>query len=351
MSTSNLLPGGVLRIAPVSGSNLQTNPTYNLSPSEDLHRTVTKLLEANSCLQEKVKELEGDKKHFQRKLDEYILSDTEEKVAVTESPTAAVNSHRTGNVAVLEKKLEHLIRENARLKSLLMAGDRDGRTEGGSNFTSGSHQECSPTLVHQLCELRAARSLCIDQHGGKLEMMKLENFRQREEIDILKRTIHFTKSRVLEDCRPSWDYNRESHSCEAEGEGGHSSLPESLPSFSSGSSGYSRRIEKPSLSGSTLPTSSSASSSSSSENAAVAELKKLKKQLDKYKVVNIELDQKLKDANLELRKYAEQRGNWNIAHQMDVERLHSEGSHLRAQLDNALSENSRLRSMAGHQIH
>ena len=336
MSTNNHLPRGV--IAPVSVSNLPTNPpTYNPSPSEELHLTVKKLLDDNSRLQEKVQELEGDKRHFQRKLDEYIRSDMEGRKVVD-----AGYSHRTGNVAVFEKELEQLIIENAKLKSLLMTNDREGRKEESGSFTCGnSHfscQECSPTVRHQLSKLQAARSLCIEQHGQNMEMMKLENLKQREEIERLKR-IQF---------KSSWEFNE---NYEAAGEGGHSSLPESLPSFSSISSGYSRKTENTSVSSPTFIPASSVSSSNISGNAAAVELKKLKKQLDKYKTVNIELDQKLKEANLELQKYIERRGDWEVAHHMDVERLHSEGSHLKSQLDNALSENSRLRSIIGRQMY
>lgn len=334
--TSNLLPRGVL--APVRSN---VDPTYTPSPSEDLHLTVKKVLDANSRLQEKVEELEGDKRHFQRKLDEYIRSDMEDKTG---------NSHTTSNTVVLEKEVEYLKRENSRLNSLLMTTEKErrggGLTSGNSRF---SEREYNPVLLHQLSELQAARSLCIDQHEKKMEVMKLESFRQREEIERLKRTIQFTESIGLQNRRSSWDtINGHSH---LHGESGHTSLPESLSSFSSSTS---RKTEVTGASGLTLSTVNSSSLSSNSadlESTTVAELKKLKKQLDKYKTANIELDQRLKDANLELQSYTERRGNWDATHRMDTERLNSEVYHLRAQLDRALSENSQLRSLAGRQMY
>lgn len=73
----------------------------------------------------------------------------------------------------------------------------------------------------------------------------------------------------------------------------------------------------------------------------------MKRQLEKYKTANIELDQKLKDAKLELEKFAESRREPDVAYRMDVERLRSENAQLRARLDRANSEVTHLRGMVG----
>jgi len=49
------------------------------SPYQEQNSTIRTLLDENSQLREKIEELEGDKAHFQRKLEEYIQSDRDDK--------------------------------------------------------------------------------------------------------------------------------------------------------------------------------------------------------------------------------------------------------------------------------
>ena len=313
--------------------------TSDPSPSEDLHLTIKNLLDENSHLKEKIEEVEGDKRHFQRKLDEYIRSDREERGGYPHSRGAASNA---GDSASLLRELDSLRRENAKLSSQL--NSRSSTTfapRAGSSHSDqeGSSSSNNPVLLHQLSQLRAARSLCVEQHERKMESMKLENFRLKEEVERLRRTIQLAESANLQNKRLSWgDLNR--HTTFIGGEGGYSSLPETLPSFSSTSSSSSR-----------TGSSSTSSNITGAEDPLTVEVRRLKKQLEKYKTVNIDLDQKLKDANLDLRRQTEGRGSWNASQQMDVERLEGEVSRLRAQLDQALGENNHLRSLASRQAY
>ncbi len=295
------------------------------SPYEDLHSTVRTLLDENSQLKEKIEELEGDKAHFQRKLEEYIQSDRDDRSFYASRTSGSNVGDRT---MALQSELETMKKENLRLISLL-------NDKGGLGGFQHAELEPNPVLLHQLSELRAARSLCVDQHERKIEAMKLEKFRLKEEVERLRRTVQLAESASLQSKRGSWEalnghfYTREG----AGGEGGYSSLPETLPSYSSTSTGQS-----------------TSSNITGAEDPLLSEVKKLKKQLEKYKSVNVELDQKLKDAHLDLRRLTEGRGKWNMTQQMDVERLEGEVSRLRAQLDQLHRENSHLRSMAGRHM-
>lgn len=317
MSSQNVLARGV----PL--------PDSQPSPSEELHHTIKKLLDENSQLKEQVEELEGDKRHFQRKLDEYIRFDIDERAS---SSASASGAPKVGDKIALQKEIQFLKRENVRLNSTLSSKGGSGPGMGNYRF---SERENNPVVLHQLSELRAARSLCVEQHERKMEALKLENFRLKEEMERLRRTLQLTESANVEIKRSSWEALN--GNIFATGEGGYSSLPETLPSFSSGHSAFHAGMPSSNITG--------------AEDPLAVEVKRLKKQLEKYKTVNIELDQKLKESNLELRRHTEGQGNWNVAQQMDIEKLEGDVSRLRAQLDQALGENNHLRSMAGRQMY
>ena len=340
------MPGGLL-LSPVPEQNLDSNPSCNPSPSEDLHHTIETLLDANSYLKGKVEELEGDKRHFQEKLDAYIRFDVEEKATAAEFPISTINSERADIVVKLEREVEYSRREINRLSDLLIntgkASDKEntgGCVRGESHL---AHPESTPGLLNQLRQLQAAHFLCVSEHRKKMELVNLENFRQREEIARLKRTLEYQPG--LKNHRHSQEKIIGNSQRNVTGLSG---LSESLISLSSGSCSKTEKYSGPGTF-STVSSGSSFTSGAGHESVAALELKKLKKQLEKYKTANIELDQKLKGVSLELQRYSEQQGDWDIPHQMDIERLKREESILKSQLDRALRENSQLRSMVGRQ--
>lgn len=344
---ASLLPRGIPSPVPQDSKPPDDLP----SPSEDLNLTVQKLLASNSSLEEKVRELEGDKKHFQSKLEEYIRYDREE-VGSSES-----HDDRAA-VSKLEKQISKLVAENADLHFQLHSR---GREAGDSYLTAQqtapqvADREQRAALLHRLNELQASSQASQDYYGRQLEMLRVENSKLRQEAELLRRTHHHYpewKARGGQLERPpSWEPAQPAYQTSSVTEG-YSSLPESLTSSSSGSSsagGQSMLVSKmPDLAslriGNSDPTPPPPAANAP---PTAAELKKLKRQLEKYKTANIELDQKLKDAKLELQKFAEGRRDCDVAGRMDLERLRSENAQLRARLDRALSENSHLRSMVG----
>jgi len=327
--------GVLARLFVMSGpQNLLARGMSNPSPSEDLHRTIKSLLDENTHLKEKIEEVEGDKRHFQRKLEEYIRSDREENGVYPNCPGSASS---TGDRSSLLREIDMLRRENAKLSSQLSNRSSTSLPRLKSSHEGGGS---NPVLLHQLGQLSAARSICVEQHERKMESMKLENFRLKEEVERLKRNVQFAESTHIQDKRLSWgDMKKHMY---IGGETGYSSLPETLPSFSSTASSSSHV--------STLSTSTT-SNITGAEDPLTAEVRRLKKQLEKYKTVNIDLDQKLKDANLDLRRQTEGRGSWNASQQMNIERLEGEVSRLRSQLDQAMGENNQLRSIASRRAY
>lgn len=359
---SSLLPRGV---------SLASTSQEQLSPSEDMSMTLQKLLEEKACLEEKVEELEGDKRHFQNKLEEYIRYDREEREVGNEGDAQAK----------LERKISQLLAEKADLLSRLASKSEDTLGSVGSGQFQASHLSERDYLLQRLSELQTTLRLSQEQSGQQLEVLRHENSGLREETGQLRKALSQRHQyTAAADWRggghhrpPSWELAQPSRLQHEGGSGkeAYSSLPESLPSSSySGSSALSG------TSGSTGQftggkfTSGTESSSSTGANEVpislsglrltsnlspppapptdvAAELKKVKRQLEKYKTVNIELDQKLKDAKLELRKYEERQTDSDVGYRMEVERLRSENSRLRAQLDRALSENGHLRSVVG----
>ncbi len=114
---------------------------------------------------------------------------------------------------------------------------------------------------------------------------------------------------------------------------GPSSLPEPLPSFATPNTSLQSEI---SHSVDTLDTLTELSLSKDKESS---ELRKLRKQVDKYKNANIDMDKKLKEARFELK-----RCNSTHRSRLEVDQLQSEIRQLQNQLDIASRENSYLHS-------
>lgn len=331
-----LLPRGV-------PSPQEDRPSGELpSPSQDLHLTLRELLDKNTILEAKVEELEGDKRHFQSKLEEYIRYDREEGME---------SRGDKATVSQLEKQVSELLSERAELKIQLVKRDE----EIGELYTSQQPQLLErghrAHLLQRLNELQASSSQTEERCTQQIQTLKLENSRLREELGRLRAPgppQHWGASRGAGagqgGRRPSWEVQHPYQSLRSNTEG-YSSLPESLPSHTASATSQGRAAEVPNMA--TLRLTSEAPPPPPSQDTMTAELKKLKKQLDKYKTANIELDQKLKDAKLELQKHSEGRGDMDVGHRMDMERLRSDNNRLRVQLDRAMGESNHFRSLVG----
>ena len=338
---ASLLPRGV------SSAGEPKKPHGDLpSPSEDLNVTVTKLLDTKAQLLDKIAELEGDKKHFQSKLEEYIRYDREEG--------GSGGEHDRATISQLEKQITELVAEKADLQvRLLKSKDSGDLCTSPHDLSERGHRA---HLLQRLNDLQANSVLTQQKHTREVEALKLENSRLREEASRLKRSLNMADWQESgKGRRPSWEIvhpHPHLHSTTTEG---HSSLPESLPSYSSQGSvteHYKHTTEsistRPHYKEADIPNIAAlklTSNPSPAPDSTSAELKKIKKQLDRYKTVNIELDQKLKDAKLELRKYEERRSDADVGYRMDMERFRSENNQLRIQLDRALSECHHLKSL------
>ena len=117
---------------------------------------------------------------------------------------------------------------------------------------------------------------------------------------------------------------------------GPKSLPEHLPSLASKTK--SLLDSEVSLSVDQLHTLSGLSLSA---KADTSELKKLRKQLEKYKTANVEMDKKLKEARLELQKY---NGRSDLGFRQELDLLRSECRQLQSQLDFTNREKGYLQS-------
>ena len=329
---ASLLPRGV-------ASPRETKQHDDLpSPSEDLHLTVQRLLATNSSLEEKVKELEGDRDHFQRKLEEYIRHDREQE-----------GTDDQATVPELEKKVSELIAEKADLQFQLRMKDID--TNPPDQQTHKSDREQRAFLLQRLNEVESNSRYKQEHYTHQLERLKTDNTRLRQEIETLRKNRHYTDWKGAtggggggggRERPPSWELSRP-YPYRASYTEGYSSLPESLSNSNSTGGQSSGPIQLPDVASLRL----SSNPSPTPDPTTAAELKKIKRQLEKYKSVNIELDLKLKDATLELQKLAEWRRPLDVGNRMDVERLRSENAQLRSQLDRTLSENSHLKSMVG----
>ena len=311
------------------------------SPSEDLNLTLRKLLDKNTILEAKVDELEGDKRHFQNKLEEYIRHDREEG-------TESCGDKHT--VTQLEKRVSELLSEREDLKIQLVKRDEEISKFYSSQQPQLLERGHRAHLIQRLNELQASSSLTEERHAQQMQALKSENSRLREELVRLRPPAgpgppqHWGANRGGGEQvwrRPPWEVQNQSLRSNTEG---YSSLPETLPSHATTTTLQGGAPEMPNMSGLSL---TSEPPPPPPQDTSTAELKKVKKQLEKYKTANIELDQKLKDAKLELQKHSEGRGEVDVSHRMDMERLRSDNNRLRVQLDRAVGESNHFRSLVG----
>ena len=217
-------------------------------------------------------------------------------------------------------------------------------------------------MLQRLNDMQASQ----EQYTRQIDTLKLENSRLKGEVERSRNPHYshphgqhwnesgrdpkgsFSGSGRVESRRghlesghsgpPSWDMTRNYYSNTE----GFSSLPESLSSCSSGSS-----TGQTTLTAALTELSLTGKPSPPPPDATATELKKIKKQLEKYKTANIDLDERLKEAKLELRKYSERGTEAEVRYRMDCERLRAENTQLRLQLDRALSESNHFRSLVG----
>lgn len=305
----------------------------------------------NQTLEEENSNLKSDNEHFKRKLDAYIQYEREEME----------NSAR-GLRKIDDQEIEKLMSENLKLQEALTLKDAEleemaSFSSPPSSLTDTQMRDQRASLLQKINELQTSKKQVIERSLLENQALKNENAKLKSDLQVLK------SSKSPKPLEQREYYARGASRYHTPSEGGPMSLPEQLPSYSSttSSSGASNigqgvLVKSSSKELMSIPTSKSTSSSSgpssiqstAPDSAAVpsmAEFKRLKKHLEKYKTKNIELDEKLKDARFELQKYGAQQGNTDIRYRMDVDRLRAENNRLQAQLDNALAENSRLRSM------
>ena len=297
------------------------------------------LSERNLALEEKVQSLLTDREFLQKKLDSYLREDRVEESSGSKEMNRELQRR--------ESEVHQLMEENAMLQVAL--SEKENAMERLSKVSS-------PPSSLTDTEMRDQRGLLL-QRMNKLEKRELESQERiaalRRENENLKRELDISQSQNSSTITTSSSYGL--HSSTTSGTPSSPSSIETLtPTLStlqtSLSTSTTTGSSDPTTSSSTTITSSSSSSSSATGTSAPdkslptpAEYKKLKKQLERYKSANIELDLRLKDAKLELQRYQGQQGNTDIMYQMDVQRLSAENARLQSQLDTAVNENGRLR--------
>ena len=340
-SDSNLIP----IIAPVTPSPKVVTPMLT-SPHDDSQNQ--QLSERNLALEDKIQSLLTDREFLQKKLDSYLREGRSEESGSSKVMTRELEQR--------ESEVHQLMEENAMLQVAL--SEKESEMERLSKVSS-------PPSSLTDTEMRDQRALLL-QRLNKLEKRDLESQEKiaalRRENELLRQELENARSQssggaagsVYHSVPPDKQYSTSSSS--------YGQQSSQFSSTSAGTSSSPSSIETLTPSLSTLQTSSSSSrgsdtmtSSSSSATTTSqstlpnksmptsAEYKKLKKQLERYKSANIELDQRLKDAKLELQRYQGQQGNTDIMYQMDVQRLSAENARLQLQLDSAVNENGRLR--------
>ena len=327
-------------IAPVipSPGGIPMPPTFPQNNSEN-----KQLSERNLELEEKVQSLLTDREFLQKKLDSYLREDRSEESSGSKEMTRELQRR--------ESEVHQLMEENAMLQVAL--SDKESEMERLSKVSS-------PPSSLTDTEMRDQRALLL-QRMNKLEKRDLESQEMiaglRKDNETLRRELD--KARLQSSSSTSYGQQSSQFSSTSGTLSSPSSIETLTPSLSTLQTSSSTSTgstttgsSDPMTSSSTTMTSSSSSSATGTSQSSVpdkslptpAEYKKLKKQLERYKSVNIELDQRLKDAKLELQRYQGQQGNTDIMYQMDVQRLSAENARLQSQLDSAVNENGRLRS-------
>ena len=329
-------------IAPVVPSPRVLTPLS--SPQDNSENK--QLSERNLALKEKIQSLQTDKEFLQKKLDSYLRADRAEE-------SGSGTKEMTRELQRRESEVHQLMEENAMLQVAL--SEKENEMERLSKVSS-------PPSSLTDTEMRDQRGLLL-QRMNKLEKRDLESQEKiaalKKENENLRRELDIARSQTSSS---SYGLQSTQFSSTSGTLASPSSIETLTPSLStlqtslSSTTSTTTGSSDPMTSSSTTMTSSSSSTSSSATPGTSqssipdkslptpAEYKKLKKQLERYKSVNIELDQRLKDAKLELQRYHSQQGNTDIMYQMDVQRLSAENARLQSQLDSAVNENGRLRS-------
>ena len=290
------------------------------------------------ALEERVRCLLSDKEILQKKLDSYLKGGGVEGTEVTRE------------LQRRESDVQQLMTENAMLQAAL--SEKESEMERLSKVSSPPTSLTDP-------EMRDQRALLL-QKLNRLEKKDLESQERimslMAENEVLRhelQAVHVRFRSVAEGSKfPSTtiaSYAPPSSLVGSTmGTGSLSNLETLKASLSSlqTSSSSSSESSNAMTASPTLMTSSSTAAQGQSQASlpTQAEFKKLKKQLEKYKSANIELDQRLKDAKLELQSCKGQNTNTDIMYQMDVQRLTVENARLQSRLDSAINENGRLRS-------
>ena len=250
----------------------------------------------------KISMLEADKQHLAHKLDLYIRSEREDWVASLETSRAS---------SKISEEIEKLKEENASLHKAL--AQKDSEISELSSFSSPPSSLTDPQMRDQRATLM-------------LKINELQTSRQRE-VDHLHRQIMALRTENI-------SLQNQIRAQRGSSVRQHQNGPSSLPEFPLPSS------QLPDMS--SFKISSSQSEIATIDSAQSAELKKLKKLLERYKTANVELDMKLKAAKLDLEQYENRRTDSDIVYRLDVEQLRAENARLQSQLDSALNDNFRL---------
>ena len=328
-------------IAPVIPSPRVLSPL--ISPQDNSENK--QLSERNLALEEKIESLLTDKEFLQKKLDSYLREDRG-------SEESSGSKEMTRELQRRESEVHQLMEENAMLQVAL--SEKENEMERLSKVSS-------PPSSLTDTEMRDQRALLL-QRMNKLEKRDLESQEKiaalKKENESLRRELDIARSQSSSGSS-SYGLQTSQFSSNTSGTLSSPSSIETLTpslstlqtSLSTSTGSTTTGSSDPTTSSSTSMTSLSSSSSATSQSSVPdkslptpAEYKKLKKQLERYKSVNIELDQRLKDAKLELQRYQGQQGNTDIMYQMDLQRLSAENARLQSQLDSAVNENGRLRS-------
>ena len=328
-------------IAPVIPSPRVLTPL--ISPQDNSESK--QLSERNLALEEKVQTLLTDKEFLQKKLDSYLREDRSEESSGSKEMTRELQRR--------ESEVHQLMEENAMLQVAL--SEKENEMERLSKVSS-------PPSSLTDTEMRDQRALLL-QRMNKLEKRELESQEKiaalKKENESLRRELDIARSQSSSSSSSSYAGLQSSQfSSSTSGTLSSPSSTETLtPSLSTPQTSLSTSTgstttgsSDPMTSSSTTMTSLSSAMGTSQSSVpdkslpTPAEYKKLKKQLERYKSANIELDQRLKDAKLELQRYQGQQGNTDIMYQMDMQRLSAENARLQSQLDSAVNENGRLRS-------
>ena len=293
------------------------------------------LSERNLALEEKVQSLLTDREILQKKLDSYLREDRAEESSGSKEMNKELQRR--------ESEVHQLMEENAMLQVAL--SEKENEMERLSKVSS-------PPSSLTDTEMRDQRGLLL-QRMNKLEKRELESQERiaalRKENENLKRELDISRSQNSSTISSSYGLHSSTTSGTLSSPSSIETLTPTLSTLQTSlSTSTTTRSSDPMTSSSTTMTSSSSSSATGTSAPdkslpTPAEYKKLKKQLERYKSANIELDLRLKDAKLELQRYQGQQGNTDIMYQMDIQRLSAENARLQSQLDTAVNENGRLR--------